>query len=359
MNRVLITGAGGPAAYNFIQSLRHNPKNETFYLVGVDTKPYHLELSPVDVRYIVPPCDHPTYVSALNQIIKKERIDFIHPQPDPEVHVLSINRHKIKAKTLLPQNTTIELCQDKMALNVHLRKHAVSVPDSLYIHSEKALVRAMKKLAVNGSKVWLRATKGAGSKASLPVTTIYQAKAWIDYWRSMKGLGYGDFMTSEFLPGKEYAFQSVWDQGTLLMSQVRERQEYVFGNLTPSGQSSSPSVAMTVHNQEVNELCTQAVLAIDHQATGVFCVDTKTDNKNVIKVTEINLGRFFTTSYFFSQAGANMPYYYVKLGIDGKVNHPLKPYNNIPAGWYWIRNIDIGYKLVKGETWTSKSTATS
>jgi carbamoyl-phosphate synthase large subunit len=166
-------------------------------------------------------------------------------------------------------------------------------------------------------------------------------------------------MVSEFLPGKEYAFQSVWHQGTLLMSQARERKEYVFGNLTPSGQSSSPSVAMTVHNQEVNELCTQAILAVDHQATGVFCVDMKTDKNNTIKVTEINAGRFFTTSYFFSQAGANMPYYYTKVGIDGSVEHSLKPYNNIPEGWYWIRNIDIGYKLIKGEAWTSKAIATS
>lgn len=170
----------------------------------------------------------------------------------------------------------------------------------------------------------------------------------------MKGIGYGDFMISEFLPGREYAFQSLWVDGKLLMSQARERMEYIFGNLTPSGQSSSPSVAKTVNDERLNTLVSDIVKMIDPEATGIFCADLKTDKNGEIKILEINAGRFFTTSLFFSQAGVNMPYYYTKIGLGEPVKSDLKPFNNIPEDWYWVRMIDMGYKLIKDGKWTSK-----
>jgi len=54
MKRILVTGAGGSASFNFINSIRENPKKEKYFIVGADTKPYHIELSPLDKRYIVP-----------------------------------------------------------------------------------------------------------------------------------------------------------------------------------------------------------------------------------------------------------------------------------------------------------------
>jgi carbamoyl-phosphate synthase large subunit len=135
---------------------------------------------------------------------------------------------------------------------------------------------------------------------------------------------------------------------------VRQRIEYLFGHLFPSGQSSSPSIAMTVHREDVNELATKAVLSIDKKATGIFCVDIKENVRGIPCVTEINAGRFFTTSINFSTAGLNMPYYYVLMGLGLKNKLPKLPqYNGLPAGWYWIRLTDMGEKLVKGEKWHS------
>ena len=60
----------------------------------------------------------------------------------------------------------------------------------------------------------------------------------------------------------EFAWQSLWYNGELVTSQARERLEYIFGNLTPSGQTSSPSVAKTVNRDDVNEAGKNAVLAV-------------------------------------------------------------------------------------------------
>ncbi|MFV2041202.1 MAG: hypothetical protein ACC644_04340, partial [Candidatus Hydrothermarchaeales archaeon] len=70
-------------------------------------------------------------------------------------------------------------------------------------------------------------------------------------------------------------------------------------------------------------------------------------------VTEINAGRFFTTSNFFSEAGVNMPYMYVKLAF-GESFEPGPKYNPIPEELYWIRLMDMGHKLVRGNRWNAQ-----
>lgn len=353
MKKILVTGAGGSASYNFIKSLRNNPKKEKFFIVGADVKKYHMELSPLDRSYIVPNFNTPGYIDELNKIIKKEKIDFLHAQPDGEVNLISENRHKMLAKTFLPKDSSIKLCQNKMKFNSFLNSKGISVPEAYPINNYSDLEKSLKVLFKNHQKVWLRAVRGAGSKAALPVINIEHARFWIDYWKQMKGIGYGDFMVSEFLPGKEYAFQSLWNNGELLMSQARERIEYIFGHLTPSGQSSSPSIAKTVSNDEVNNLAYNAIKTIDSDASGVFCVDLKTDRNGKVKIIEINAGRFFTTSYFFSKAGINMPYYYIKLGLGEKIDNKFKEFNNLEEDLYWVRMVDMGYKLIKGDKWRS------
>ncbi|MBI2426790.1 MAG: ATP-grasp domain-containing protein [Candidatus Kerfeldbacteria bacterium] len=354
MKRILVTGAGGSACYNFIESLRDNNSGEKFYIVGTDVSRYHIELSNVDKRYIVPRVTEPRYFDVVNTIIEREKIDFLHCQPDIEVEVLSREKDRIHTRTLLPRPETVEICQDKMRFNTILRKNNLPVPEAYHITSENDLEKAMEALLRTNEKVWLRAIHGAGSRGAIPVKKLEHARMWIDYWHTMKDLSYGDFMVSEFLPGKEYAFQSVWRDGELLMSQARERVEYIFGNLTVSGQSSSPSVAVTVQNDEINATVSSVVKTIDPHATGIFCADLKTNKEGRIVLIEINAGRFFTTSFFFSSAGCNMPYYYTKIGLGENVVIPTQPFDNIPADWYWVRMIDMGYKLIKPGEWTSE-----
>jgi carbamoyl-phosphate synthase large subunit len=352
MKRILITGAGGSAAYNFYDSLKLAFRKD-MYVVGTDIKPYHLELIDVDKKYIVPPITDPDYIDAINKIVKKEKIDFIHPQPDVEVNFISKNRDKFDAKVFLPDYDVVEACHDKMVFNELLAKKGVPVPKAVHITSPESLRRALDKLLKIYPKVWLRAIRGAGSRGSLPINSFYQGDAWIDYWRNFKGIDYGDFMASEFLPGREFAWQSLWFDGELITAQARERLEYIFGNLTPSGQTSSPSIAKTVNRDDINEIGQEAVRAVSDKPNGVFCVDMKEDADGKPRVMEINVGRFFTTSNFFAHAGSNMPAMYIELGMTGKMAKKPKQLNPLSDDLYWIRMIDMGYKLVKEGEWTS------
>ena len=89
-----------------------------------------------------------------------------------------------------------------------------------------------------------------------------------------------------------------------------------------------------------------AILALDPQPRGVYCVDIKESADGTAKVTEINAGRFFTTSNFFAAAGCNMPDMLVRLAMGDDVtpvgSSPLEP------DLYWIRMVDMGFVLVSG-----------
>jgi carbamoyl-phosphate synthase large subunit len=235
-----------------------------------------------------------------------------------------------------------------------LQKNDVPVPESYLFHDEESMYQAVSRLLDEHSKVWMRATRGAGSKAALPVTNFKQAHSWLQYWQTTKSMGYDSFMVSEYLPGTDYAFTSVWREGKLITSAVRERLMYLYGFLSPSGTSSTPSVAKSVHNKSVNSICTRAIKAIDPNASGIFCVDLKSNSEGTPCVTEINSGRFFTTSNFFTHAGSNMPLIYIKLGFGEEVKDAPQ-YDAIPANLYWVRMVDMGYKLLKEDEFKSKS----
>ena len=352
MTRILITGAGGSAAYNFQDALQLS--GHDYEVFGSDAKPYHLELFPAKRRFLVPPVSDPKYVDAINKIIDKEKIDFLHPQPDVEVAFLAKHADKINAKIFLPPSKVVEVCHDKMEFNKRLAKQGVAVPEARHVTDKKSLDKAIKDLLKIYPKVWVRAIRGAGARGSLPVNNLYHADGWIDYWRNFRGLDYPDFMASEFLPGHEFAWQSLWFNGELVTAQARERLEYIFGNLTPSGQTSSPSVAKTVNRDDINRIAAASVRAVMPKPHGVFCVDMKEGADGVPKVTEINVGRFFTTSNFFAHAGLDMPHMYVTLGMGGKLSEKPKQLNPLPDDLYWVRMIDMGFKLIKANEWSSQ-----
>lgn len=85
MRRILVTGAGGPAGINFISSLRIAP--EQMFIVGTEANQHFIHLATTDKKCVVPRATEPDYISKLNEIIRKEKIEFLHAQPDIEVEV--------------------------------------------------------------------------------------------------------------------------------------------------------------------------------------------------------------------------------------------------------------------------------
>ena len=347
MKRILCTGAGGPAGINFTMSLRAAPEN--MYLIGTDSNALYLHLTITDNKYLVPRAKDPSYIDKLNEIISKEKIEFLHAQPDVEVEVVSENREKLNAPVFLPSKAAVKACQDKLESARVWKKKGVPVARTIEIHKEEDIDRAFAEF---GSPIWIRARSGAGGKGSTPADNRETAVSWINYWRGRKVDW--EFLAQEHLPGINIAFHSIWKDGELVTSMARERIEYIYSYLAPSGITGTPAIQKTVHNEEVNKIGTDAVLSIDPKFTGIASVDLKGNTAGVPCVTEINPGRMFTTSYFFSYASkilrkdhfANIPYLAVKLGYKETIPE-IPKYNCLPADVYWIRHMDAPAHLVK------------
>lgn len=350
MHHVLLTGSGGPAGLNVIKSWKES-KNPPF-IVGVDVNNYHIEFARphVDVASLVPRCDDPRYPDVLNQLIDENQIELVHPQPDVEVKAISQVRDRLHAKTFLPSKETVRICHDKHeSANIWKKAGFPSVQSKLIReeHIQEDIEAAFDEF---GQEIWIRATEGAGGIGSTPASNVEIALNWIRYWQA-RGKKW-KFMAQEYLPGRNIAFQSVWKDGKLITSQARERIEYIYPYLAPSGVTGTPVVAKTIHNEHVNNMATKAVQAIDKNASGVFCVDIKFNQAGEAMPTEINVGRFFTTSYFFSHAGkaynrpyANMPSLMLDLAFDEPIDANIPQYNALPKDLYWIRHIDCGHYL--------------
>ena len=347
MKRILCTGAGGPAGINFVMSLRLAP--EKMFIAGTEANEYYLHLAPTKKRYLVPRAKEPSFVDRLNEIIRKEKIDFLHAQPDVEVEVVSEKREKIEANVFLPSKKAVKACQDKLESAKVWKKRNVPVARIIELREERDVDKAFEEF---GSPIWIRARHGAGGRGSTPADNRETALSWVKYWKSRKVDW--EFIGQEHLPGRNIGFHSLWKNGELVTSMARERIEYIYPYLAPSGIMGTPAVQRTVHDKTVNKIGTEAVLAIDSEFNGIACVDLKESGKGVACVTEINPGRMFTTSFFFSYASkvlrgdscANIPYLYVKLAFKESVPD-LQKYDVLPEDVYWIRHMDAPARLVK------------
>lgn len=337
VKKILLLGAASSASVNFIKSLKLS--SEDIEIVGVDLNKYYLELSPVEKKFLIKrDKNNPEeYISKINSIIDREEINFVHAQPDPEVQIISDYRDKIRAKTFLPSKEAVDISHNKWLTYEVLKKQSIPLAKTIKVETEENLKSVFEEI---DGLVWLRASSGAGGKASLPVRDFSQARMWINYWVE-RGLSWEDFLASEVLPGTEVSWLSIWKNGELICSQGKQRVEWVQSGLSPSGVTGTTAIQKTVHNEKVNEVATQTVRALDKNPEGIYVVDTKENKEGIPCVTEINPGRFFTTSLFFPTAGVNMPLIYVKLAYGDKIP-PVAPINSVKKDLFWVRIPDGG-----------------
>jgi hypothetical protein len=332
MKRILVTGAGGAPATNFVRSLRL-ATNEEFHLIGVDADKYYLQRAETDEQYLIPPCSDPQYIPLLNRIIKDTGAELIFAQPDVEIDYISMHRDEIGCRVFLPAQETVTICQNKYLSFEKWKEAGLVVPDTMMIANEDDLKKAFDRF---GPKIWIRAVQGAFGKGSLPTDNYDQAKAWLDFQR-----GWGTFSAAVCLQQESITWQSIWNNGELVVAQGRKRLYWEFANRAPSGITGLTGTGVTISDPVLDDLAVRTIHAIDKKPHGIFSVDMTYDVRGLPNPTEINIGRFFTTHLFFSQAGLNMPYIFVKLAYGEELPPIPKKINPLPEGLAWVRGMDI------------------
>ncbi len=332
--RILLMGAGSGAGNNLIASLRSALPD--LVVVGVNLDPFILRKSAATRNYLLSLAGDD--IADIARLVDRESIDLVIPATDADVSQLSDNREALAGHLFLPSTAVIDLCADKYDLAAFLAARDVPVPVSLAVISTDSLDGLFEKLTP-APCVWCRARSGSGSLGAAPVTTSAQARAWIEHWEALRGIDAASFMVAEYLPGRDFFCQSLWDAGRLVLVKTCERVSYFGGENSPSGVSSLYSLAKTVVDGRVVDVASRALRALDPALTGTFGVDLKENAAGVPCVTEINAGRLAMGMTTIGSIGRhNLPGCYVRLAL-GETFTFDEPYD-CPPDYYIVRDLD-------------------
>jgi carbamoyl-phosphate synthase large subunit len=290
-----------------------------------------LAKSNADCNYLVPGFTHPDYFKTMTKIIEKERIDFVIPNHEIEInHIYENEYSEILDKCFLPKKEVVNLCIDKFKLINYLRNNGVdNVPKSQMLTQATSL----------DFPLWVRLIRGAGSQGAMLVQNFEELSFWVKYWEKYKGVIQQSFMISEYLPGRDHHYFSLWRDGEMVVGKAIERIRYCCSKYTLTGTSSSPSLCKAVSRPELDKLTEKIVRTVDPNANGLYGIDYKADINGVDCLTEINIGRFPRINYIFNLGSSpNIAELYVKCGL----NIPFGDRNVVlpDEDLYFVRDFD-------------------
>ena len=339
--RILVTGAGGPGTVNLTRSLLMAP--DPVFLLGTDASPYYIHLALTHEKALVPRCDDgDAYIETISALCRKHSIDLVIPNSSVEMMALTRNSDAIPARMKVPSLQAQETSASKWLTWSRWRDDGISVPATMLINDADDVETAFRILP--GDPIWFRGAgipgRGIGG-AALPCRSVAEATGWIQFYS-----GWGGFIASEFLPGDNLTWLGIFDRGTLVASQGRQRDAYVIPHVSPSGITGAPAICHTISRDDINELGPRCVLSIDPGFDGVAFVDFKCDADGNPRPTEINAGRFGTTNHFYTAAGFNFPWLMALIALGRDWPEPSGRFNVLKNDLYWVRTLDAGPALL-------------
>lgn len=287
--RILLSGAGGPAAINAMKSLRLVHPENNIYIVAIDSNELSAGLYLADSYYVVPAADDDSFMEEIYKIIAKEKIDLIMPTSGSDILTFSINKDKLTdmgVTCFFSDYSVVRVCDSKYKFYTKL-EGVFPIPSfTLHLGAKQEYPAFIKPI------------RGKGSRDSY----ICESEDTALYVTSR----HKNMLVCEYLPGKEYTVDVLSDlNGKALCAVPRERIE------TKAGISFKGRVE---HNGGIESLCMS--LAEYLGLKGPSCIQMKEDKDGNLKFIEAN-PRMGGGTIMATLAGVNIPYLILKL-YDGE-----------------------------------------
>ena len=291
--RVLITGAGGPAAIAAMRSLRADPEVE---VLAADMDPWAagLYLVPAAARTLVPAGADPDFADVLLARCVALGVDVVLPTVDAELRPLARARETYTAaglSLLLAPAAALDVILDKLLLAQHCAG-VVRVPRTEPFGS-------LLDPADWSYPVVVKPRTGSGSRGLM---TVGSAAELAGLERSPS------LIVQEFLPGEEYSVDVLADAGGHVIASVPRLRARVDSGVSVGGR--------TVHDAEV-EWFGRAV-AEAAGLTFVANVQCKRDRDGVPGLLEVN-PRMPGTLGLTIASGVDMP----RLALASLLGQPV------------------------------------
>lgn len=156
--RVLVTGLGGGShGMQVVKALRLASQN--YVITGTDIKKTSYGISFVDNWQTMQEAGHPTYLPELLAICRQQRIQVLIPGSDPELKIISDNRHLFENENILLPLNPVELlatCLDKQKTTALLTQHGFAVPATAVVSAQTDVA------AIDGYPVICKPILGGG-----------------------------------------------------------------------------------------------------------------------------------------------------------------------------------------------------
>ena len=290
-NRVLLTGAGGPAAISFYNAAQQGGFD--FYMGDIDHCAAGLYLVPRAKRVKLSRGDSEGFVEHLLSVCRKHEIDVLVPTVDCELLPIARAADRFEAlgvKVLIAKKRTLELCLDKNML-FEVCKNFVPVPRSSVLTEELDLSEWKYPLFV-------KPRRGSGSVGIAKIETPADLES-IDQ--------NGEFLVQEYLPGEEYSVDVLANKsGRVLAAVPRERMKVDSGIAVAS---------RSVKNTRLQTLAKVVALRIGLRYAANIQFKISKDGEPCL--LEVN-PRFPGTMALTVASGVNMPIHTLKdiLGLE-------------------------------------------
>jgi carbamoyl-phosphate synthase large subunit len=130
ITNVLVTGVGGRSVGHQVLHALSLGK-EKYRLVATDVENFSFGLYLADAAYLVPHADSPDYISAIQELIKLEKIQALLPGTEPELRALAFARQRFEnlgCEIVASSLDVVHLCSNKLRLYQWLQANGFSVP---------------------------------------------------------------------------------------------------------------------------------------------------------------------------------------------------------------------------------------
>jgi len=335
--RVLITGACGVTSRTVARALRLGRRFGNARLIGTDVcdNPFGLYEGLFDRVYRVPPQSAgAAYEELMLRILREERIDAA--LIVPELEVLFWARRRMPVPVLLPPPKFAQIAISKAHVHECLSGSGL-VPRFAQRSREQILAGDLGDLQ---GPVWLRdcGTGSTSGRGAICVRTRQQAAAWVTLHPNV-----AQFITAEYLPGRNLACLLLFVDGRLVKAACYERLEYFMAKTTLSGVTGNISQGRLVDDDIAIDRAVEAVRLIcdatQEKMQGLVTVDLRCDANDVPRLTEINLRQVAAASAFAHVPHGNLSEAQIlaTLGLVeeiGPARAPVPPNNRL------LRDID-------------------
>ncbi|MCH2109279.1 MAG: ATP-grasp domain-containing protein [Polyangiaceae bacterium] len=290
--RVLVTGAGGPAALGTMKALAD--ANIIFYFGDMDPLASGLYLVPKDRRCILPRGDDPAFVDALFAFCCENRIDVLWPTVDTELLPVAKARSRFESmgiKVALAPQKTLETCLDKWWLYQSCR-FTVPCPETIVTN------RDAERWSARFPRI-VKPRRGSGSRG------IH----YIESLQAYQSLDVGEeCIMQEYLPGEEYSIDVFVSHDAAQSIAVPRRRAKVDSGVAVTCE--------TIHSTPLQRFALLVAQRIE--LSGIANVQVRLDHEGRPKLLEVN-PRVAGTMILSVEAVVNLP----QLMLNDTLGEPV------------------------------------